>query len=96
MSEPIEALIFDMDGTVVDNMGVHQEAWDAWHDRQGLPFDAKTFFARTAGRTNAEIAGTLYMSPKTASVHVTHIIAKLGAANRTEAAAIARRQGLLQ
>ena len=37
-----------------------------------------------------------FMSPKTASVHVSHIIAKLGAANRTEAAATARRQGLLQ
>ena len=48
------------------------------------------------GRTNAEIAATLFMSPKTASVHVSHIIAKLGAGNRTEAAATARRQGLLQ
>lgn len=60
MNEPIEALIFDMDGTVVDNMGVHNEAWDAWHRREGLPFDEATFFARTAGRTNAEIIGGLY------------------------------------
>ena len=41
-------------------------------------------------------AAALVMSPKTASVHVSHIIAKLGAANRTEAATLARRQGLLQ
>lgn len=47
------------------------------------------------GRTNAEIATTLFMSPKTASVHVSRIIAKLGAGNRTEAAAIARRHGLV-
>jgi DNA-binding CsgD family transcriptional regulator len=47
------------------------------------------------GRSNGQIAGTLVISPKTASVHVSRIIAKLGAANRTEAAAIARRQGLL-
>ena len=47
------------------------------------------------GRTNAEIAATLFMSPKTASVHVSRIITKLGAANRTEAAAIARRHGLI-
>lgn len=47
------------------------------------------------GRTNAEIARTLFMSPKTASVHVSRIIAKLGATNRTEAAAMARRRGLL-
>jgi beta-phosphoglucomutase family hydrolase len=60
VSEPVEALIFDMDGTLVDNMGVHGEAWGAWHDREGLPFDADAFFARTAGRTNAEIIAALY------------------------------------
>nr|WP_246304781.1 LuxR family transcriptional regulator [Nocardioides thalensis] len=47
------------------------------------------------GRTNEQIAGELFMSPKTASVHVSRIIAKLGAANRTEAAAIARRANLV-
>ncbi|MBD3923542.1 AAA family ATPase [Nocardioides cavernae] len=47
------------------------------------------------GMTNGQIGTTLFMSPKTASVHVSHILAKLGAANRTEAAATARRQGLL-
>lgn len=47
------------------------------------------------GRTNAEIATTLFMSPKTASVHVSRIIAKLGATNRTEAASIARRRALI-
>jgi DNA-binding NarL/FixJ family response regulator len=47
------------------------------------------------GLTNGQIGGRLFMSPKTASVHVSHILAKLGAANRTEAAATARRQGLL-
>ena len=47
------------------------------------------------GLTNGQIGGKLFMSPKTASVHVSHILAKLGAANRTEAAATARRQGLL-
>jgi DNA-binding CsgD family transcriptional regulator len=47
------------------------------------------------GRTNDEVAGILVMSPKTASVHVSRILAKLHAANRTEAVAIARRSGLL-
>jgi len=47
------------------------------------------------GMTNGQIGVKLFMSPKTASVHVSHILAKLGAANRTEAAATARRQGLL-
>jgi DNA-binding CsgD family transcriptional regulator/tetratricopeptide (TPR) repeat protein len=40
-----------------------------------------------AGRSNREIAVTLFISPKTASVHVSNILGKLGAASRTEAAA---------
>jgi DNA-binding CsgD family transcriptional regulator len=47
------------------------------------------------GRSNEQIGAALFMSPKTASVHVSRIITKLGAANRTEACAIARRTGLL-
>ena len=46
------------------------------------------------GRTNDQIADGLFMSPKTASVHVSRIITKLGVANRTEAAAYAHRHGL--
>jgi DNA-binding CsgD family transcriptional regulator len=40
-----------------------------------------------AGQSNREIAATLVISPKTASVHVSNILAKLGTATRTEAAA---------
>ncbi len=47
-----------------------------------------------AGRTNRQIAETLFISGKTASVHVSNILAKLGVANRVEAAAIAVRLGL--
>ena len=43
------------------------------------------------GCTNREIAATLIISAKTASVHVSHILHKLGAPNRLEAAAIAHR-----
>jgi ATP/maltotriose-dependent transcriptional regulator MalT len=47
-----------------------------------------------AGRSNREIAAELFISAKTASVHVSNILAKLNAASRTEAAAIAHRAGL--
>jgi DNA-binding CsgD family transcriptional regulator len=45
------------------------------------------------GRSNREIAAALFIAPKTASVHVSNILGKLGAASRTEAAAIAYREG---
>src|SRR6185503_5325401 len=46
------------------------------------------------GRTNREIGELLYMSEKTASVHVSRILAKLDVGGRVEAAAVAHRLGL--
>jgi DNA-binding CsgD family transcriptional regulator/tetratricopeptide (TPR) repeat protein len=48
-----------------------------------------------AGRTNTQIGAELYISPKTAGVHVTNILRKLGVTNRVQAAALAERAGLL-
>jgi DNA-binding CsgD family transcriptional regulator len=48
-----------------------------------------------AGRGNRDIAAELFISPKTASVHVSNILGKLGATTRGEAAAIAHRRHLL-
>jgi DNA-binding CsgD family transcriptional regulator len=47
------------------------------------------------GHSNGEIGAALFISVKTASVHVSNILRKLGAANRIEAAAIARRHLLV-
>jgi DNA-binding NarL/FixJ family response regulator len=49
-----------------------------------------------AGRSNREIAAELFISPKTASVHVSNILGKLGAASRGEAAARAHALRLLE
>jgi DNA-binding CsgD family transcriptional regulator len=47
-----------------------------------------------AGQSNKEIGAELFIAPKTASVHVSNILAKLGAGSRTEAAAIAHSEGV--
>ena len=47
-----------------------------------------------AGWTNRQIAAALFISPKTASVHVSNILGKLGASGRVQAAGIAHRLGL--
>jgi DNA-binding NarL/FixJ family response regulator len=47
------------------------------------------------GRSNREIAQQLFISAKTVSVHISNVMAKLDAASRTEAVAVARRKGLL-
>ncbi|MEU1105160.1 AAA family ATPase [Streptomyces tibetensis] len=47
-----------------------------------------------AGHTNRRIAEELFISPKTASVHVSNILGKLGVSGRGEAAAVAHRMGL--
>jgi predicted ATPase/DNA-binding CsgD family transcriptional regulator len=47
------------------------------------------------GRSNPQIAEALFISPRTATTHVTNILAKLGVASRTEAVARAIRDSLL-
>jgi DNA-binding CsgD family transcriptional regulator len=49
-----------------------------------------------AGHTNREIGDRLFITEKTASVHVTHAMDKLGALSRYDAAATAARLGLLE
>ena len=49
-----------------------------------------------SGRSNREIAAELFISPKTASVHVSNILGKLGTATRGEAAAKAHALGLFE
>jgi DNA-binding CsgD family transcriptional regulator/tetratricopeptide (TPR) repeat protein len=58
------------------------------------PREVEVLALVAAGRSNRQIAEALFISPKTAAVHVSNILAKLGVAGRVEAAAIAHRLGL--
>ena len=59
------------------------------------PREAEILALVAEGRSNGEIGKQLFISTKTVSVHVSNILAKLEASSRTEAAAVARRRGLL-
>jgi DNA-binding NarL/FixJ family response regulator len=65
------------------------------HDERLTPRELEILALVAAGRSNGEIGKQLFISTKTVSVHVSNILAKLGAAGRTEAAAIGRRTGLV-
>ena len=62
--------------------GLQDEPWRPLTTRE---FEVARAIA--AGMTNAEIAGELFVAPKTVSAHVEHILAKLGVARRAEIAA---------
>jgi len=55
MTSSSRALIFDMDGTIVDNMSFHTQAWIAFFERRGKTIDPDQFFRDTAGRQGKEI-----------------------------------------
>jgi DNA-binding CsgD family transcriptional regulator len=66
-------------------------------DPYGLTEREREVLAQVArGATNRQIAETLFISEKTASVHVSNILRKLRAANRGEAAATAIKEGLVE
>ena len=64
-------------------------------ERLGLtPREAEVLALVAAGRTNRQIGEELYVSDKTASVHVSNILRKLGVSSRVDAAAVAQRLGI--
>ena len=54
------AVIFDLDGTIVDNMALHAEAFAAFAGRHGLPALTPADRAKLDGRRNSEIFPVLF------------------------------------
>ena len=57
------AFIFDMDGTLVDNMRFHGAAWRAMLLENGIEADVNDFLVKTAGRTSREIIPQFFKDP---------------------------------
>jgi len=55
MTTTARAFIFDMDGTIVDNMAYHTRSWLEFFSRRGKLYEADAFFRETAGAQGREI-----------------------------------------
>jgi DNA-binding NarL/FixJ family response regulator len=77
-------------GAAADHPAAPDE--DASEDPFGLTARERQVLALLAeGATNRQIGNALFMAEKTASVHVSRILSKLGVRSRTQAAAVAHR-----
>ena len=56
----VEALIFDMDGTMIHSMPWHTKSWLVFAENHGLKIDMSDLLARTSGRTGAECMRLLF------------------------------------
>ncbi|MFI0348958.1 AAA family ATPase [Actinomadura sp. 9N407] len=80
----------------LDDLGLRARLGTARPASNGLTGREREVLKLVAeGRNNREIAAALFISPKTASVHVSNILAKLEVTSRTQAAAKAHSEGLL-
>ena len=54
MAHRVRALVFDMDGTMVDSMPAHARSWEVFTRRHGIRMPVEEVLARTTGRTGVE------------------------------------------
>jgi DNA-binding CsgD family transcriptional regulator/tetratricopeptide (TPR) repeat protein len=81
LQEPVDLAATSQGSSPVASLGLTQR-------------EAEVLALVAEGRTNRQIGQALFITEKTASVHVSRILAKLGVAGRGEAAAVAHRLGL--
>lgn len=62
---PLEALIFDMDGTMINSMPYHAQSWLTFSQRHGLAIDVADLMRRTTGRNGVECVRELFQREMT-------------------------------
>jgi len=67
------AFVFDMDGTIVDNMDFHLQSWVELFNRRGVSIDPVEFFRDTAGRQGKEVIRS-YLDAKLSDEEVAAMI----------------------
>ncbi len=55
-----EAVIFDLDGTLIDNNSYHIEAWKVFYDKIGKPFSKEEYMQNINGRINSDIFNYIF------------------------------------
>ena len=63
LSQPTAALIFDMDGTMIDSMPHHSSTWQDFAKKHALDIDVRELMRRTTGRTGPECVRLLLNQP---------------------------------
>ncbi len=63
-----EAVIFDLDGTLIDNNAYHIEAWKFFYDKIGKPFSKEDYTKNINGRINSDIFNYIFNANLSADV----------------------------
>ena len=63
LPHPTQALIFDMDGTMIDSMPHHAQSWTVFARKHHIEIDLQDMMQRTTGRTGLECVRILFNQP---------------------------------